>query len=154
MYACACVGYVCVCVIVCVCVWLCQNSMHINTHCLVIVICTHTHTPVRTACTLKHTFSCQADKKIPCLVKVACTFKHTHTYTQTQTLHTHTHIDGRREKAEAEAWSNRVAMLRSLSRQLLEAIDFIHSADTVHGSLSSGCVFLNTSSGGQPLFFK
>ena len=27
------------------------------------------------------------------------------------------------------------------------AIDFFHSADTVHGSLSSGCVFLNTSTG-------
>jgi len=52
-----------------------------------------------------------------------------------------------REKAQAEAWANRVAMLKSLSRQLLCAVDFIHSADTVHGSLSSGCVFINTSSG-------
>eukprot|EP00983_Pelagomonas_calceolata_P054630 1143785-Pelagomonas_calceolata.AAC.2 len=51
------------------------------------------------------------------------------------------------EKAQAEAWENRVAMLKSLSRQLLCAVDFIHSADTVHGSLSSGCVFVNTSSG-------
>lgn len=51
-----------------------------------------------------------------------------------------------REKAQAEAWENRVAMLKSLSRQLLCAVDFIHSADTVHGSLSSGCVFVNTSS--------
>lgn len=46
------------------------------------------------------------------------------------------HCARRREKAEQEAWEGRVAMLRAIALQLLVAIDFIHSADTVHGSIS------------------
>ncbi len=45
----------------------------------------------------------------------------------------------------AEAWGRRKGMLRALARGLLSAIDFIHSADVVHGALSSGSVLLNTS---------
>ncbi len=36
-------------------------------------------------------------------------------------------------------------MLRSLATRLLTAVDFIHSADVVHGSLSSGSVLMNAS---------
>lgn len=44
----------------------------------------------------------------------------------------------RRQMAEAEAWANRRAMLRTIASQLLSALDFVHSADCVHGSLSTG----------------
>ncbi|GLC37103.1 hypothetical protein PLESTB_001391400 [Pleodorina starrii] len=50
----------------------------------------------------------------------------------------------KREVAEAEAWRARYSMLRSLARALLRAVAHCHDAGVVHGSLSSGTVFLSS----------
>ncbi|GAX72716.1 hypothetical protein CEUSTIGMA_g172.t1 [Chlamydomonas eustigma] len=49
-----------------------------------------------------------------------------------------------RERAEKEAWDLRRALLRATASGLLNAVDFCHSADVVHGSISSGSVLLGT----------
>jgi len=48
----------------------------------------------------------------------------------------------KQEVAEKEAWEQRCALLRAVASGLLSAVDFCHSADVVHGSLSSGSVLL------------
>ncbi|GIL74994.1 hypothetical protein Vretimale_2595 [Volvox reticuliferus] len=50
----------------------------------------------------------------------------------------------KREVAEAEAWRARHAMLRAVARALLGAVAHCHSAGVVHGSISSGTVFLSS----------
>ena len=54
-----------------------------------------------------------------------------------------------REAAEEEAWRLREATLKATMRGVLQAIDYIHSADVVHGSLSSGTVLLGPWDGGS-----
>ncbi|KAL6749999.1 hypothetical protein V8C86DRAFT_2824458 [Haematococcus lacustris] len=49
-----------------------------------------------------------------------------------------------RQAAEEEAWQARVRMLRRIAVLLLQAVDYCHSADVVHGSISSGSVLMNT----------
>ncbi|PNH11832.1 hypothetical protein TSOC_001332 [Tetrabaena socialis] len=50
----------------------------------------------------------------------------------------------KREVAEAEAWRARHRTLRALARGLLGAVAFCHAAGVVHGSLSSGTVFVSS----------
>jgi len=56
----------------------------------------------------------------------------------------------KKEVAEAEAWARRRDMLRAIARQLLAAVDFIHAADVVHGSLSSGSILMSASEDCDP----
>ncbi len=55
-----------------------------------------------------------------------------------------THLPGHREVAEAEAWAARHLWLRSLSRGLVAAVAHCHGSGVVHGSLSSGTVFVSS----------
>eukprot|EP00798_Chlamydomonas_sp_ICE-L_P018300 gene18300-24760_t len=48
------------------------------------------------------------------------------------------------EKAAAEGWMARQNMLRAIALGLLQAVDYCHSADVVHGSISSGSVMLSS----------
>ncbi|KAG2436895.1 hypothetical protein HXX76_006414 [Chlamydomonas incerta] len=50
----------------------------------------------------------------------------------------------KKEVADAEAWRARHAMLRSLARALVGAVAHCHGAGVVHGSLSSGTVFVSS----------
>lgn len=54
-----------------------------------------------------------------------------------------------REDAEEEAWRLREATLKLTMRGVIQAVDFIHSSDVVHGSLSSGTVLLGPWDGGS-----
>ncbi|KAG1661021.1 hypothetical protein FOA52_005336 [Chlamydomonas sp. UWO 241] len=47
-----------------------------------------------------------------------------------------------KEVAEEEAWAGRCALLRETAKGLMRALNFCHSADVVHGSLSAGSVLL------------
>ncbi|KXZ53470.1 hypothetical protein GPECTOR_7g920 [Gonium pectorale] len=50
----------------------------------------------------------------------------------------------KKEVAEAEAWRARHSMLRSLARALLSAVAYCHGAGVVHGSLSTGTIFISS----------
>lgn len=50
----------------------------------------------------------------------------------------------KKEVAEAEAWAARHLWLRSLSRGLVAAVAHCHGSGVVHGSLSSGTVFVSS----------
>ncbi|KAG2494844.1 hypothetical protein HYH03_007084 [Edaphochlamys debaryana] len=50
----------------------------------------------------------------------------------------------KKEVAEAEAWAARHKLLRSLARSVLGAVAYCHSNGVVHGSLSSGTVFVSS----------
>ena len=54
-----------------------------------------------------------------------------------------------REAAEEEAWRLREATLKQTMRGVLQSLDYCHSADLVHGSLSSGTVLLGPWDGGS-----
>lgn len=58
--------------------------------------------------------------------------------------------------ADAEAWRARHAMLRSLARALVGAVAYCHSAGVVHGSLSTGTVFVSSTddADAEELFVK
>ncbi|PNW85813.1 hypothetical protein CHLRE_03g204300v5 [Chlamydomonas reinhardtii] len=62
----------------------------------------------------------------------------------------------KKEVADAEAWRARHAMLRSLARALVGAVAYCHSAGVVHGSLSTGTVFVSSTddADAEELFVK